>query len=42
MTAPSIPLDLAAQIARYGADTVGGPRTDFGIWERLLAGQTPE
>ncbi|MFF3567475.1 VOC family protein [Nocardia jiangxiensis] len=39
MTAPSSPLDLAAQIARYGADTTGGPRTDFGIWQRYLAGQ---
>ena len=42
MTAPSSPLDLAAQITRYGADTVGGPRTDFGIWQRFLAGRIPE
>jgi len=37
MTAPTRPLDLAAQIARYGADTPGGPRTDFGIWQRATA-----
>ncbi|MFQ6396188.1 VOC family protein [Nocardia sp. KC 131] len=42
MTAPSRPLDLAAQIARYGADTPGGPRTDFAIWQRFLAGQAAE
>ncbi|MBY8860905.1 VOC family protein [Nocardia sp. CA2R105] len=26
MTAPSMPLDLAAETDRYGADTLGGPR----------------
>jgi catechol-2,3-dioxygenase len=39
MTAPTRPLDLAAQIARYGADRPGGPRTDFGIWQRVRAGE---
>ena len=37
MTAPSVPLDIAAEIARYGADTPGGPRTDHAVWQRLLA-----
>ncbi|WP_433733536.1 VOC family protein [Nocardia sp. CA-129566] len=38
MTAPTRPLDLPAEIARYGADTAGGPRTDHAIWQRFLAG----
>ncbi|MFI6868673.1 VOC family protein [Nocardia sp. NPDC050406] len=35
MTAPTRPLDLAAEIAVYGADTPGGPRTDHSVWQRL-------
>jgi catechol-2,3-dioxygenase len=31
------PLDLDAEIARYGADTPGGPRTDATVYARLLA-----
>ncbi|WP_043660999.1 VOC family protein [Nocardia thailandica] len=31
------PLDLAAEIARYGADTPGGPRTDPAVWARVAA-----
>lgn len=34
MTAP---LDLAAEIERYGADTPGGPRTDPAVWARVAA-----
>ncbi|NKY60724.1 VOC family protein [Nocardia flavorosea] len=34
MTAP---LDLAAEIERYGADTPGGPRTDPTVWARVAA-----
>jgi len=30
--APTLPLDLAAEFARYGADTPGGPRTDLAMW----------
>ncbi|MET8870491.1 VOC family protein [Nocardia sp. NPDC004604] len=37
MTAPTRPLDLPAEIARYGADTPGGPRTDHAIWQRAFA-----
>jgi catechol-2,3-dioxygenase len=35
--APTRPLDLPAEIARYGAHTVGGPRTDPALWSRLAA-----
>lgn len=34
---PTRPLDIAAEIERYGADTPSGPRTDFGVWEQLFA-----
>jgi len=37
MTAPTRPLDLPAEIARYGADTPGGPRIDHSIWQRFRA-----
>ncbi|MEU1206069.1 VOC family protein [Nocardia sp. NPDC005825] len=37
MTAPSLPLDLPGLIARYGADTPGGPRTDHAVWQRVFA-----
>ncbi|MFE3442695.1 VOC family protein [Nocardia sp. NPDC059180] len=29
------PLDIAACIERYGADTPGGPRTDPAVWARV-------
>ncbi|WP_137723372.1 VOC family protein [Prescottella subtropica] len=32
---PTRPLDIAAEIARYGAGTHGGPRTDRHLWERV-------
>lgn len=38
-TPPTRPLDIAAEIARYGADTAGGPRTDHAVWARLFAGR---
>jgi catechol 2,3-dioxygenase-like lactoylglutathione lyase family enzyme len=31
------PLDLAAEIKRYGADTPGGPRSDPAVMARLVA-----
>lgn len=31
------PLDIPREIARYGASTPGGPRTDFAVWKRLAA-----
>ena len=34
---PTRPLDLDAEIARYGADTPGGPRTDRGLYARIAA-----
>jgi catechol-2,3-dioxygenase len=34
---PTRPLDLDAEIARYGADTPGGPRTDPALYARLTA-----
>ena len=37
---PTRPLNLDAEIARYGADTAGGPRTDRGLYLRLLARTT--
>ncbi|MFE9319832.1 VOC family protein [Nocardia sp. NPDC052278] len=42
MTAPTMPLDLAAEITRYGADTPGGQRTDHAVWQRFLAGETAD
>ncbi|WP_072691101.1 VOC family protein [Rhodococcus marinonascens] len=34
---PTRPLDIDAEIARYGADTRGGPRSDRHLWERVRA-----
>ena len=34
---PTRPLDLDAEIARYGADTPGGPRADRDLYARLMA-----
>ncbi|GAA4823868.1 VOC family protein [Tomitella cavernea] len=34
---PTRPLDLDAEIAKYGADTPGGPREDFDVWEQIRA-----
>lgn len=34
---PTRPLDIDAEIARYGADTPGGPRTDHAVWEQIFA-----
>ncbi|MBF6192801.1 VOC family protein [Nocardia sp. CDC186] len=36
-TAMTAPLDITAEVARYGADTPGGPRTDTTMWERVAA-----
>ncbi len=36
-TALTAPLDLPALIARYGASTPGGPRTDQHLWTRVAA-----
>ncbi|CRK53566.1 Glyoxalase family protein [Rhodococcus sp. RD6.2] len=36
---PTRPLDIAAEIERYGADTLGGPRTDPSVWQRVFAGR---
>ncbi|GAD86055.1 VOC family protein [Nocardia asteroides] len=36
-TALTGPLDIAAEVARYGADTAGGPRTDPQVWVRVAA-----
>ncbi|MEV6061112.1 VOC family protein [Nocardia asteroides] len=36
-TALTGPLDIAAEISRYGADTAGGPRTDPQVWVRVAA-----
>ncbi|WP_280461647.1 VOC family protein [Nocardia carnea] len=35
--AMTAPLDLTAEIERYGADTPGGPRTDPAVWARVAA-----
>ncbi|MDI3405100.1 VOC family protein [Streptomyces cavernicola] len=35
MTSPTRPLDLDAEIAAYGANTPGGPRTDPTVWQHL-------
>lgn len=35
LQAPSRPLDLAGEIAKYGPDTTGGPRLDHSVWDRL-------
>ncbi|MFE5978104.1 VOC family protein [Streptomyces wedmorensis] len=37
MTSPTRPLDIDAEIAVYGAETPGGPRTDHGVWRELFA-----
>lgn len=42
MTAPTRPLDIDAEIAAYGADTAGGPRTDPAVWQRLFAARSGE
>ncbi|MFE7243477.1 VOC family protein [Streptomyces sp. NPDC002596] len=42
MTAPTLPLDLEAEIARYGADTPGGPRTDHAVWQAVFAAARPD
>lgn len=34
---PTRRLDIDAEIARYGADTAGGPRTDHAVWEQIFA-----
>ncbi|WP_024796011.1 VOC family protein [Tomitella biformata] len=34
---PTRPLDIPAEIARYGADTPSGPRTDHTVWEQIFA-----
>lgn len=38
--AMTAPLDLAAEVERYGADTPGGPRTDPAVWARVAAMQS--
>ncbi|MBA4024892.1 MAG: glyoxalase [Gordonia sp.] len=35
--APTRPLDIAAEVQRYGAYTSGGPRTDRTLMDRLMA-----
>lgn len=40
--AMTAPLDLAAEIERYGAHTPGGPRTDPEIWARIAAQRAPQ
>ncbi|WP_327141898.1 VOC family protein [Nocardia sp. NBC_01327] len=42
MAAPTTPLDLPGLIAKYGADTPGGPRTDHEIWRRLFADRSAD
>ncbi|WP_280228632.1 VOC family protein [Nocardia cyriacigeorgica] len=34
-TSMTAPLDIAAEIERYGANTPGGPRTDPAVWARI-------
>ena len=36
-TSLTAPLDIDAQIRRYGATTAGGPRTDPQVWARVAA-----
>ncbi|MER5736988.1 VOC family protein [Streptomyces sp. NPDC002262] len=36
MTSPTLPLDIDAEIAAYGAQTPGGPRTDHAVWRQLF------
>jgi len=36
-TSMTAPLDLAAEIERYGAAAPGGPRTDPAVWARVAA-----
>ncbi|MFD6451850.1 VOC family protein [Nocardia sp. NPDC060220] len=38
-TSLTAPLDIDAQIRRYGATTAGGPRTDPQVWARVAARQ---
>ncbi|GAA2774669.1 VOC family protein [Streptomyces showdoensis] len=40
MTSPTRPLDIDAEIAVYGAETPGGPRTDHTVWAQLFGGGT--
>lgn len=35
-TPPTRPLDIPAEIERYGADTPGGSRTDQRLWEQIF------
>lgn len=35
--APTRPLDIIAEIGRYGANTPGGPRTDRTLMDRVMA-----
>ncbi|MEV5834498.1 VOC family protein [Nocardia sp. NPDC052112] len=42
MTAPTLPLDLAAEITRHGADTPGGPRADHTVWQRFATGKNAD
>ncbi|WP_324195728.1 VOC family protein [Nocardia elegans] len=37
---PTAALDLAAEIERYGASTLGGPRTDSTVWQCVAARHT--
>lgn len=34
-TPPTRPLDIAAEISKYGSDTPGGPREDHAPWEEI-------
>ncbi|MFI9291500.1 VOC family protein [Streptomyces gardneri] len=40
MTSPTRPLDIDAEIAVYGAETPGGPRTDHSVWQQVFGGGT--
>ncbi|WP_227981392.1 VOC family protein [Nocardia spumae] len=40
--AMTAPLDIAAEIARYGASTPGGPRTDPQVWMRVAANRAAQ
>ncbi|MGW0816417.1 VOC family protein [Streptomyces viridiviolaceus] len=37
MASPTRPLDIDAEIATYGADTPGGPRTSHTVWQEVFA-----
>ncbi|MFF0424801.1 VOC family protein [Streptomyces sp. NPDC004520] len=39
MTSPTLPLDIDAEIAEYGAETPGGPRTDHAVWQKLFGSE---